>query len=181
MEIDIFEKNEKKVLELDIRKKIFQLVKKHAGCHYRDLERKSKLATGTIRYHLNYLVKSGLIKELKDSNNIRYFPKSISSEHKELLSLLRQKSIRNILLLLLSLKNINHEKIVENVNLSPSTVSWHLKKLEKSNIIKPKKEGRKTYYNLLIDKQEIITLLITYQESFLDTLVDNVVEMWEMK
>ena len=43
------------------------------------------------------------------------------------------------------------------------------------------KKGRKTFYNILIDKNEIINLLITYKGSFLDSLVDRVIEMWEIK
>ncbi|KAF5420590.1 MAG: hypothetical protein C5S41_13220 [Candidatus Methanomarinus sp.] len=30
-----------------------------------------------------------------------------------------------------------------------------------------------------MEKEEIIRLLIIYKESFLDTLVDRVIEMWE--
>jgi predicted transcriptional regulator len=63
--------------------------------------------------------------------------------------------------------------------LSPSTVSWHIKKLEKESVIGFVKNGRKKIYNILIDKNEIINLLITYQETFFDKLVDNVIEMWD--
>jgi hypothetical protein len=39
------------------------------------------------------------------------------------------------------------------------------------------KNGRKTFYNILIDKEEIIDLLVTYQESSFDSLVDCIIEM----
>jgi predicted transcriptional regulator len=180
MNQDFYTESEKKVLELNIRKTIFELVRKHAGCHFRELERKSKLATGTIKYHLNYLVKNQLISEIKENNNIRYFPKGFNSENKRTLSVLRQKSVRNILLYILVHEYCNHEQIAKKVNLSNSTISWHLKKLIKSNIIQSHKEGRKTYFKIKINKQDIINLLITYKESFLDQLVNNIIEMWEI-
>ena len=92
---------------------------------------------------------------------------------------LRQESIRDILLFILVNSNCNHEQIVDYVKLSPSTVSWHLKKLEENNIIGFTRAGRKTNYNILINKEEIINLLIIYKESFLDSLVDKTIETWE--
>jgi len=92
---------------------------------------------------------------------------------------LRQKSVRGIILFILTHNNCNHEQIVSNVRLAPSTVSWHLKKLEDASIIGFIKKGRKTHYNLLSDKNEIMNLLIIYKESFFDSIVDNIVDMWE--
>ena len=173
------DEKEKKVLELKARRKIYEVVSKFAGSHFREIERKSELPGGTVRYHVFYLLKHGLIKEQKDKNNLRYFPKEFKSENKKLLGLLRQKKIREILLFILLNPNCNHAQIVSAVNVSPSTVSWHLKKLEEDKIVRPIVKGRKTFYNLLVNKEEIINLLISYQESFLDSLVDRVIEMWD--
>ncbi len=175
---DLLDEREKKVLELQARRKIYEVVKKYAGCHFREIERKSNLPTGTVKYHLSYLAKYGLIKEEKDENNVRYFPKEFKSD-KKLLGLLRQKKVREIVLFILTHSPCNHEQIVHAVHVSPSTVSWHLKKLEESNIVGFTKKGRKTFYHFLIDKEEIVKLFIVYQESFLDSLVDRVIEMWE--
>ena len=172
---------EKKALELEVRRKIYQIVRRYAGTHFREIERKSKLATGSVQYHLDYLARQGLIKVEKESNNVRYFPKDFKSENKKIMGFLRQKSMRDILLFVLTHDNCNHEQIVQYVKLAPSTVSWHLRKLEDANIIGFVKKGRKKYYTILIDKDEVINLLITYQESFFDSIVDNIVEMWETR
>lgn len=181
MSPEFLDEKEKKILELNARKKIYHLVKKFAGCHFREMGRISKLPTGTVKYHLDYLTKHGLISQVKDGNNLRYFPRDFNFENKKLMSLLRRESIRKILLFVLIHNNCNHQQIVDYAKLSPSTVSWHLKKLEESNVIGFRREGRKTYYNILVNKDEIIKLLITYQESFLDSLVDRVVEMWDVE
>ena len=170
----------KKILELGTRKKIYNLIKKYEGCHFRDLERKSKFPASTLKYHLDYLSKNELILEEKDRNNIRYFSKEFNTDDKELLMLLRQNSIRNILIFLLTNNNCNHEDIVKFLKLSPSTVSWHLKKLKIKNVVSSIKEGKNTKYKLVINKQQIINLLIVYQESFLDSLVNKVIESWEV-
>jgi predicted transcriptional regulator len=169
---------EKRILEVEARKKIYAVVKSSPGSHFREIERKSSLPTGTVKYHLSYLARYGLVKEQKGAHTVRYFPLSFDSKNITLLSFLRQKSIRNILLFILTHEHCNHEHIVSFTKLSPSTVSWHLKKLEEHSIITAQRKGRKAFYSILIDKKEIMALLITYQESFLDALVDNVVEMW---
>ena len=77
-------------------------------------------------------------------------------------------------------QNCHHEDIVRFVNLSPSTVSWHIRKLVNAQIISQIKEGRKTTYKILIDKEEIIKILVAYKESFLDSLVNKTIEMWDI-
>ena len=179
MSSDYLDSSERKMLELHARRKIYETVQKSPGCHFREIERRSGLATGSARYHLVYLAKRGLINEVKDAGNIRYFPKSIVSGDKKLLGILRQKSMRDILLYILTHENCNHEHIVKAVPLSPSTVSWHVRKLQGQEIIACSKRGRKAFYTVRIDKDEIKNLLITYKESFFDSLVNNIVEMWE--
>ena len=181
MKPEFLTEKEKKILEVELRRKIYQIVRQYAGTHFREIERKSSLATGSAQYHLNYLKKRELIKSEKEGNTLRYFPKEFKTENKKIMGFLRQKSIRGIILFVLMHENCNHEQIADSIKLSPSTVSWHLKKLQDSNIINFSKKGRKTHYKIITDKNEIMNLLITYQESFFDNIVDNIVEMWETR
>ena len=106
-----------KILELNTRTRVYNLVKEYAGCHFREIERKSRLPGSTLKYHLNYLTRHELILEEKDKNNIRYFPKEFNTNNKELLMLLRQEIIRKILIFLLTNENSSHEEIVRFVKL----------------------------------------------------------------
>jgi len=167
-------KTQNELLELPTRKKIYRIVEINAGCHFREIERKCRLSTGVVKYHLNYLTKHELIRQEKQGNNVRYFPRGIGEEDKKLLGFLRQKSLRKIILLLMIHKNCTHKDIVSLIKLSPSTVSWHLKHLTKEEIIS---SNEKTY-KLEVEKNEILNLLITYKKSLLDSLADKVIEMW---
>lgn len=168
-----------RILELDVRRKIYGLVQRYAGCHFREIERKSGLSTGSVKYHLDYLAKHDLVRLEKEGNNLRCFPRNFKPQNARLMGLLRQKSVRKILLHILLNENCSHEQIAGSVSLSPSTVSWHLKKLEDACIVGSIKKGRYKSYCIKIEKEQIINLLIIYKESFLDTLVDRVIEMWE--
>ena len=70
----------------------------------------------------------------------------------------------------------SHKKISDFTGLSPSTVSWHIKKLLREGVINSSERG----YVLQIEKSRIMKLLIAYRESFLDSLVDRAIEMWEI-
>ncbi len=181
MSHEYYDEKNKKILELETRRKIYELVKRYSGDHFRALERKSNLSVGVLKYHINFLTKHNFIRQEKDGNNTRYFIANIQHENRKLLGLLRQKNIRKIILCIFSNENCHHEDIVKYVNISPSTVSWYLKRLEREEIISYVKDGRKTTYSLRIDKEEIVKLLVTYKESFLDALVNKTVEMWEIR
>lgn len=172
------DEREEKILELGTRRRIYDVVQAHAGCHFREVGRRSGLAEGSARYHLAFLLKHGLIREEREGNTLRYFPCSIASDQKKLLGFLRQESVRRILLFILNHENCNHEHIVAFTGLSPSTVSWHLRKLEEGGLVGSQRSGRKTFHRLLGNKDDLMKLLITYKASFFDALVDRAVEMW---
>ena len=175
----MIEKN-KNVLDLKQRKKIFNIVSKHAGSHIRDLERKSGIAFSTLKYHLHYLVKKGLIYEKEIRGKTQYFPNTIDRKDSEILSLLRQKNIRRILTLLVTIDYVDYPVIENYTGLSKSTVSWYLNKLERRGlVIRTRSEG-KVFLKLNLEKDRIIRLIISYRESFLDKLVDKTIEMWDM-
>ncbi len=166
-------------LELAVRRKLYDIVKHNAGCHFREIQRISGLSFGSASYHLNYLKKNQLIKETREDNNLRYFPTQIALGDEKLLTLLRQHSIRKIILSIFSNDGVNHQELSSMAHLSPSTTTWHLRKLLDSGIISSDKKGKYTVYYLNIPKDRIMKLLITYQESFLDELVDGLIELWE--
>jgi len=173
--------NEKEgILELDARKKTYETVERFAGCNFNEIVRKSGLSNGSASYHIHYLIRHNLVKEEKKGNRAAYFPIWPRSENSKLLALLRQKSVRGIILFILENNNCEHGEIADFAKISPSTVTWHLKKLEDENVIISSKQGRTKKYSLIIDREEIINLLITYKESFFDSLVDNIVEMWDI-
>jgi|SRR3989344_2991428 len=170
--------SEKEMFKLESRRKVYNLVKKFSGCNFHELERKSNIPLGTIKYHLDYLAKHKVIEIQRDGNKLRYFPTEITSNNKKLLVLLRQRTIRNILLYSINHKECQQKEIIDFTQLAHSTVSWYLARLVKDNILSLTSKPTGLYYSLLVNKSEILSLLITYKESFFDNLVDQTIEMW---
>jgi len=162
-------------------KNIFRVVVKFAGSHFREIERQVGLSTGLVKYHLNYLTKYSIIRQEKKENHVRYFPIGFPVEDLSLMSALRSKSARSILIHIYSNKNISHKDITRVIALSPSTVSWHLHKLIKNSMVVSTVNKNSTTYRLAIENQKLMKLLITYKESFFDSLVNKTVETWEFE
>lgn len=165
-------------LELEVRKTIYQTILKSPGLHFRELQRRTDLVIGSLQYHLNYLKKRGLIIEEKDRGYSRFYVGGkLDEREKELLSFLRQGTVRRIIFFLVEHPNSNHKRITEKMRLSPSTVSWHLKRLTEAEILKNIRRGRESYFKVS-NPDLIIKVLISYRESFIDRLVDKFIESW---
>lgn len=169
-----------KALELPTRKKLYREVKHAPGIHFRELKRRTGLAIGSLQYHLDVLTNVHLIKMQKRGKFIRYFP--VIGEHTEsektTLALLREESVRKIILFLIQKKRATNRQLAKFLELAPSTVSFHMQKLLKSNLVGKKRTRKKTYF-FLVNAEEAKHLLTSYRKSFLDELVDSFVEMWE--
>ncbi len=170
--------NLEEALKLDVRKKIYKTLQQSPGLHFREIQRRVGIATGALQYHLDYLVKKHLLRAEKDAKFLRYYLIREEFTETALMNLLRQESMRKIIVFLMQRRFANNLTISGAIGLSPSTTSWHIEKLAEAGVLGRKKRGRKTYYSI-VDKGRIAALLVGYQKSFLDEMVDNFVEVWE--
>ncbi|MFH1224337.1 MAG: winged helix-turn-helix transcriptional regulator [Candidatus Diapherotrites archaeon] len=167
-------------LALDVRRKIYETIDKSPALHFREIQRRTGVGVGALQYHLEFLRKSQLLRAEKDGKFVRYFSvrgKQLGEQGKEM-SLLRQDSIRKIVLHLLTHKRSNNLSISKAVGLSPPTTSWHLNKLIEAKIVEKRRRGRKSFF-YLTDKGKTAELIVEHRKSFLDEMVDNFAEVWE--
>ena len=162
-----------------MRHSLYSLISESPGLHFRELQRRSRLATGQLLYHLNWMVETALLRTTNDGEYLRFYTQvEIGDEERRILELARQKSVRHILLHLLDSGTANPEAIVEKLSLSPSTVTFHLKKLVNEGIVEREAEGRKAFFTVR-DPEAVRRILVKYRDSFLDRMVDRFIDMWE--
>ena len=163
---------------METRRTIYDLIVTYPGLHEREMARRLEISLSTLDYHLHYMEKRGLIVSRKDGRYTRYFgAKKVGMQDKKIISLLRQKTPRQIVLFLLEHPGAIHKDICSAVGKSPSTVSFHLKKLSEAGIIEGVSLGRKTAYKV-IDEDAVANTLITYRYTFVDTAVDSFIDTW---
>ncbi len=167
-------------LVLGARDKIYRAINRNPGLHFRELQRRTDLATGSLQYHLDYLTKRHLVFASKQGKFVRYYSARGEQfgEDETLMNLLRQESLRKIVLFLLTKRSATNPVIADAVGLSPSTISWHINKLVTGNVVGVRKRLRKKYFYLL-EPGKAKGLLRAHKVSFLDELVDHFVEIWD--
>jgi predicted transcriptional regulator len=165
-------------ITLENRRLIFNYVISNPGAHLRKISRDLDIHLSTLRYHLDYLEKKGLIACQKENNLKIYFASGkLSAKEKNLTSLLQQKRFRDIILVLIDAPGSISSQIADELSVKPSTISKYINILEERGVLRHEKVGReKKYY--IIDEQNIIQLLLTYKKSFWDSFVDNVLEIY---
>lgn len=169
------------VLELETRRKIYDLVSKNPGLHLSKIAELLHMRISLVEYHLIYLVKNNIFVFVKESGYLRFYVKGkIGVKDKRILALLRQDVPLRIVLFLLKNINSQHKDILRNTNVAPSTLSYHLKKLVKYGLITVQTCGEERGYSIS-NKELIIRLLIQYKpynliDSFKDVWIDLTVD-----
>lgn len=165
-------------LELETRRRLFEIVTESPGVHFRELQRLAKMPTGTLEYSLSCLVKSGIVEEQAEGGYLRYYPSlKFSAADKAMLSSMRQEIPRGVVLWLVQHPRSTHKDILSAFTFTAPTLTYHLKRLVASGVLATEKEGGRAVY-FVQDHERVVNLLITYRRNFRDKLVDAVVSAY---
>jgi len=171
---------QRELLLLGTRQKILEVIYTHPGIHFRELERKTNLATGQLEYHLDRLRKAGLITSEKDGRYTRFYP-VVEGEEEEVQRILKhlyRSKVREIILYILENGTATAEELRSITGMSPSALSWHMKRLLDDGIVKKKTLARKAVYTLK-NPEAAKKALTIHHEGLMDKLADKLAEMWE--
>jgi predicted transcriptional regulator len=153
----------KEFLELEIRRKIFQLIEKNPGLHARRIAERLSIQGQLADYHLLYLERKELVTTIKEEGYRRYYIKGeLGTKDRRRLGLLRQDVPLKIVLFLLKYPNAKHNEIRERIGIVKSTLTYHLQKLLKQGIISEHLFGKDKRYRV-VNEREITELLIRYK------------------
>lgn len=165
-------------LELDTRRMIYQYIRAHPGAHLRGVHRAVGLPFGQVLYHLNYMEKNELIVVKKDGKFNRYFVKHLlGRKEKDVIAVLRHDLPRRLSILLLFHKRMTHKDMLAYVDVSPSTLSFHLNKMVDLGVVSRESVGRESHY-ALVDEELTAKTLVMHRESFHSDVVDRFAEAW---
>lgn len=188
-------KRKKNFLDLENRMNIYQLIQKNPGLHQREIMREFNLCEGTIRYHLNYLLKRKLITANIEKNYKRFFiSNKIGIENKKMIYLIRKKICKHIILFLIFGQAASIAKLSKELGLHPKTIEYHLKTLIREGIVKKATTknnvvnvncntvkyveynyGPREIIYVLTDYQQINDFFIVNKKWFSDPLTKNLI------
>lgn len=140
------------------------------------------LSIGTIQYQLNKLEKDGKIVSIYHRFYKFYFPNGVFQDHeKEILQVLNNASLRNVLLLIIEKKHPSKHDIANLLNISYSSVNWHLEQLMSYGMIVEKRDRKFIRYSMNDDLNyvpEIIKLLKNHYRSIWNNWANRLAEIF---
>jgi len=167
------------ILQLDTRRRLYELILASPGLHFREIARKLKYKTGVLVYQLEILEKQELIVKRKDGYYTRYFVRDkVSPLEKKMISILRLRKPRHILFYLYFNPDSCNKDILGEMNIPSSTLSYYLRKMVDAGILIDRSRGRNIYYRIK-NKKLVLKVLTAYKSSFFDEMTDRMTELWD--
>ncbi|NOZ58601.1 MAG: winged helix-turn-helix transcriptional regulator [Euryarchaeota archaeon] len=150
---------------MEARRRIYEVITSFPGLHFREIQRRTRLGNGSLKYNLGVLERRGVIESERHGRMRRYYPRGMARDERKLLALLHLGTVRRILIFLLAHPGARHGEITRVLRLSPSTVSWHLRKLVEHGVVR---ESRGGY--LLADSEALRRTLEVHRSTLAEVL-----------
>jgi predicted transcriptional regulator len=162
--------------------RVFEYVYANPGSHFRKIKKELDLSIGTIQYQLNKLEKDGKVVSIQHRFYKFYFPNGVFQEYeKEILQVLNNESLRNVLLLIIEKKNPSKHEMTEFLNISYSSVNWHLEQLMSYHMIVENRDGKVIRYSMNENVNyvpEIIKLLKNHYKNIWNSWANRLAEVF---
>jgi predicted transcriptional regulator len=143
----------------------------------REMERDLGMELGSLSYHLKVLVDAGMLRTEQEGNHVRYFcAEAIHPTDIRALSYLKNRPTRAILLFVLDKGTIQYSELSPLVEISKSTLTYHLKRLVSAGLIQVSNDRTKTI--TLVDPHKITKLLLWVRDDVNRDSADNLIEIW---
>lgn len=165
------------ILDNERRRKIYAAIEANQGIHLRELQRITEMPVTTLEHHLAYMTRRGVVFTESSEHRRRYYTKPLGPDERKILLALRQRMLRQIVLVTLMNKKVKYQALLDQFKLPPSTLSLYLKHLVDKNILARERIGYESVYTV-IDEDRVAKVLIAYKSSFLDRLVDRALSTW---
>ncbi len=174
---------EDEILAVRARKELYEFVRANPGYHLREIARARNLSITLADYHLRFLEKHDLVTSAMDGEYKRFYPRyaigdaaarpALSDRQKACLGLLRQPVPLRVVSFLMGREAAQHKEILEQVPVSASTLTHHLKKLVAGGVLARDADQR---YRV-VDGRDVARLMVSYDLATPDQ-VDTFVRVW---
>lgn len=164
----------------EVRKRVYDAVRRYPGIHVRGLERNLGISAPLAQYHLRRLEEAGYVESHEQSGYSRYYPTSkgksarVTREDLPLVGVLREEVPLHVTLLLLDHGPMTHTELVEQLGIAKSTVSYHLAKLTDVGLIEREPDSQRVR---LVARDHVYRLLLAYDPT--PDLRDAFAKLWE--
>ncbi|NPE27832.1 winged helix-turn-helix transcriptional regulator [Methanococcoides sp. SA1] len=132
------------------RNDVFDHIVSNPGCSVADISHGLELNRGTVKYHLKKLRNEHKIILSDHGSSPRFFQNSsVCSKQTQIIApFLQDENQKRILLMIRDKPGITNNEISEELSITNSTVSYHLRKMITNELLQAEKDGRYRRYSL---------------------------------
>lgn len=141
-------------LEHETRERIHERVSAAPGRTLTELSEALDTPLSTVRHHVKVLERERVVVSRKLRGNRRLYP--LGAEHAELAAALHEESSAAVLAALHDQGRATVGEVVDHVEKSYSTVSYHLSRLADEGLVVQEREGRRTVSRLAPDVESLL-------------------------
>lgn len=151
-----------------LRKDIYAYISENPGEHLAEITRQFNISSSSARHHLDVLEWSDKIVSHKSGKQKHFYPNmngyrryTSGFEYKEIMATLKNDTTRDMVKFLIKHEGSNQKMIAQALNIHPSTVNWHAKRLKSACILVKTKDGKDIHYilNKELDLVKVISLI----------------------
>lgn len=136
------------LLDLAMRRRLFQLVQSYPGLHEREVARQLGTSQALVNHHRIILEDNGLLKSEREGGIVRMYATPGSgtlrptAEEKEVLAMLRnRKALHIVLVMLHAASPVTNGELAGATGLSKSHVSFYVSKLADRGVVEKNAVG----------------------------------------
>ena len=142
------------------------------------IARELKLGNGDLQYNLDVLEKERKICVARHGLYKVFFPAGLYGDAETaILAALSTETQREILDHIIRNTTLSQNQLAKLVNLTPATVSWHMKRLAYLGIVERIKEGRQVSYRILGDVSSVERFVRNYHPTIWEKLSSKLTDI----
>lgn len=170
-------RNPDHLLDLEARRRLFQLIQDYPGLHEREAARQLGTSQALVHFHRAILEEHGLVRIERSDGTLRMYASvarsSPTAEERKLLGALRNRTNLHVALYMLNLgRPAKHLEIVDGLSMGKSMVSFYLRKLERAGIVEKNSDG----LFQVIEPRKVSLVLTKFQPT--PDLLEEFTELW---
>jgi DNA-binding transcriptional ArsR family regulator len=128
-------------LNNDTRANIYDVVMESPGVYYAQLAEETDVTEETVRYHSRILADEGLVERRKIRGRKRLYPVSMEGESPELAAAMADSAASDVISAIEHREPATLSAVADAIDCAPSTVSYHLDRLEEDGLISRERDG----------------------------------------
>lgn len=165
------------MLELPVRRRIFDFVGAHPGSSARAVQRGLGLGWGETTYHLDQMLRSGILHRERGGRRDYYFRPDTTPIDRQLLVVMQSSVERAILVELSRFPGTSFSDLMSRLKLGKTTAAFHLKFLVALGIVEVETSSPHRRYSAR-RPDLVLRLYGSYRDSFEDRWVDRFSSTW---